>query len=45
MSVTLPEFRDVPLKLTSLRAPEGRFDRAREELRYASNQDMVVSLV
>lgn len=45
MPATLPEFRDAPLKLTSLRAPEGLFDRAREELGYASNQDMVVSLV
>ncbi len=45
MPVSLPEFRDAPLKLTSLRAPEGLFERAREELGYASNQDMVVSLV
>lgn len=45
MSSHLEEFRDVPLKMTSLRAPEGLFDKAREELGYASNQDMIVSLV
>lgn len=45
MEIHLPEFQDAPLKMTSLRAPEGLFDRAREELGYASNQDMVVSLV
>lgn len=45
MPATLPEFKDAPLKLTSLRAPEGLFDKARKELGYASNQDMVVSLV
>lgn len=45
MEVRLPEFQDAPLKMTSLRAPEGLFDRAREELGYASNQDMIVSLV
>ncbi|TWS18860.1 hypothetical protein FK529_12795 [Tsukamurella asaccharolytica] len=45
MTAHLEEFRDAPLRMTSLRAPEGLFDRAREELGYASNQDMVVSLV
>lgn len=45
MHIHMPEFQDAPLKMTSLRAPEGLLDRAREELGYASNQDMVVSLV
>lgn len=45
MEIHMPEFQEAPLKMTSLRAPEGLFDRAREELGYASNQDMVVSLV
>lgn len=45
MDVRIPEFQEAPLKMTSLRAPEGLFDKAREELGYSSNQDMIVSLV